>query len=99
MDARKHSEIEIAADIRKNPRRSLVGSAHLTLESTANPSKSGHQQMNLAMNDQNAARVRFGNAPKPIQRRELIDVAMGKTPAGSNSPASFRIADLVFVDP
>ena len=37
--------------------------------------------MNLAMNDQNAARVRFGNAPQPIKRRELIDVAMGKTPA------------------
>ena len=33
------------------------------------------------MNNQNAARVRFGNAPQPIKRRALIDVAMGKTPA------------------
>ena len=38
--------------------------------------------MNSAMNDQNVARVRFGtDAHQPIKRRELIDVAMGKTPA------------------
>ena len=35
--------------------------------------------MKLAMNDQNAAQVR--NAPQPVRRRELIDVAMGKAPA------------------
>src|SRR5262245_7134061 len=33
------------------------------------------------MNDQNAARAGFSNALQPIKRRELIDVAMGKTPA------------------
>ena len=35
--------------------------------------------MKLAMNDQNVAQLR--NAPQPVRRRQLIDVAMGKAPA------------------
>jgi adenine deaminase len=38
--------------------------------------------MNSAIHDQNAAKTRFGSsAQQSIRRRDLIDVAMGKTPA------------------
>ena len=38
--------------------------------------------MNSAIHDQNVAQTGFsGAAHQPIKRRELIDVAMGKTPA------------------